>query len=618
MTHTATYSPEDNKLRLYPGCRLDDDEFKRVKAYGFRWAPKQELFVAPAWTPEREDLLIELCGEVGDEDKSLAERQEERAERFGEYSESRLKDYNSAHSAVKSIADNIPFGQPILVGHHSERRARRDAEKIENGMRKAVKMWETSQYWTDRAHSAIAHAKYKERPDVRARRIKGIEADKRKQEKYRDNTEFCLKFWRGQLKRKAEVGGGFFEVNLKTALWFSGTHDRIYRCFPLDKYPRKPPASQYEGDMSLWSALGGSDGADHAIITVEQARDIAIATHESYLPRCLRWIAHYENRLSYERAMLAEDGGTATDQVKPEVGGACKCWASPRGGWSLIKKVNKVTVTVLDNFGNGGRNFYRNISFDKLSCLMSKADVDAARAEGRLLAETELGFLVANGDSPARSVRPIEKTPEDVEAMKATLKGGVKVVSAPQLFPTPPSLAEEVVSMADIMDGHRVLEPSAGTGNLIRAIRATRKAVHVVAVEVNVSLADALVKAFPAGVTDDCPQSLEIIAGDFLEPLAIGTFDRIIMNPPFENGVDIKHIERARELLAPGGVLVAICAAGSRQHAKLEPEADEWIDLPEGSFASEGTNVRVAMVVFRKPADVSEGDPFDLLKGLVV
>ncbi len=29
----------------------------------------------------------------------------------------------------------IPPGQPILVGHHSERRTRRDAQRIENGMK---------------------------------------------------------------------------------------------------------------------------------------------------------------------------------------------------------------------------------------------------------------------------------------------------------------------------------------------------------------------------------------------------------------------------------------------------------------------------------------------------
>lgn len=73
---TATYSPEDNKLRLYPDARLSKEDYARFKAAGFKWAPKQELFVAPMWTPERADLLEETCGEIGDEDKSLVERSE--------------------------------------------------------------------------------------------------------------------------------------------------------------------------------------------------------------------------------------------------------------------------------------------------------------------------------------------------------------------------------------------------------------------------------------------------------------------------------------------------------------------------------------------------------------
>ena len=79
MIGNATYSAEDNKLRLYPFHRLDPDVYARVKAAGFSWAPKQELFVAPAWSPSREDLLLELCGEIGDEDTSLVDRAEQRA-----------------------------------------------------------------------------------------------------------------------------------------------------------------------------------------------------------------------------------------------------------------------------------------------------------------------------------------------------------------------------------------------------------------------------------------------------------------------------------------------------------------------------------------------------------
>ena len=130
---TATYSPEDNKLRLYASSRLDTETYERVKAAGFKWAPKQDLFVAPMWTPSREDLCIELAGEIGDEDTTLVERAEVKADRLEDLSTRRAQDGDRAQSGVHAIADGIPFGQPILVGHHSERHARKDAEKIEKG-----------------------------------------------------------------------------------------------------------------------------------------------------------------------------------------------------------------------------------------------------------------------------------------------------------------------------------------------------------------------------------------------------------------------------------------------------------------------------------------------------
>lgn len=39
---------------------------------------------------------------------------------------------------ARGIGDRIPFGQPILVGHHSEGRARADAERIHSNISKAV------------------------------------------------------------------------------------------------------------------------------------------------------------------------------------------------------------------------------------------------------------------------------------------------------------------------------------------------------------------------------------------------------------------------------------------------------------------------------------------------
>ncbi|GKO12188.1 plasmid SOS inhibition protein A [Klebsiella variicola] len=50
QTYRATYSPDDNKLRLYTSLRLDEETYSLINKAGFRWAPKQELFVAPPET----------------------------------------------------------------------------------------------------------------------------------------------------------------------------------------------------------------------------------------------------------------------------------------------------------------------------------------------------------------------------------------------------------------------------------------------------------------------------------------------------------------------------------------------------------------------------------------
>lgn len=577
MTNHATYSPEDNKLRMYPGARLPADLYARVKAAGFSWAPKQELFVAPAWTPEREDMLIELCGEIGDEDTSLVERQEQRAERFEEYSERREREAHAAKDAVDAIADGIPLGQPILVGHHSERHARRDAERIESGMRKAVNLWETSRYWEDRARGAIHHAKYKERPDVRARRIKGLEADKRKQEKEKAGHELRLKFWRGELKTK---DGGTLPVNRDTALWFCNRYDHAGVLLPTG-----------ETEWSAWSALDGDK------VDAEYVKARRLDSLPRLIAYCNRWLSHLDNRLAYERAMQAESGGIATDKAKPEKGGACRCWCSPGhgNGWSYIRKVNKVSVTVEDNWGNGGKNFTRTIPFDKLTALMSKADVDALRAKGSpYFAESfdGAGFFCADGTLTPKARMPEEPTVFD--AMADTLKAGVQAVVVPHLFPTPPDLARRVVELANISEGHTVLEPSAGTGNLLRAVRESVPHTRLLyAVEINHHLVSAC-----AGSP---PLADEVRCADFLQCNGdMGTFDRVVMNPPFANGQDIAHIQHALSMLAPNGRLVAICANGPRQREQLMPEATAWHDLPPGSFTSEGTSVNAAIVVFDK------------------
>lgn len=584
----ATYSPEDNKLRLYSTARLDDETYKQVRAAGFIYAPKQQLFVAPMWTPNRADLLTELCGEIGDEDTSLVDRAEERAERFDDYSDSRRQDAENARAAVASIADNIPLGQPILVGHHSAKHARRDAAKIENGMRRAVNMWETAQYWKSRAAGAIAAAKYKERPDVRARRIKGLESD-----------------------------------------------IRVYRAkFTPD--PKQPAILQHrwndpadaEKVPHCWCAPRGGRGGSW--VPVENLP--ALETHYT------RWIQHCEMRLEYERAMLDEQGGT--DLLKPK----------PRSAAASLPLCNYAApggLEIENIYRRGEFIHYPQVEMTQAAYAKINGDYKGTRVIGhshrvRVAMQTSTHTLVcvfltdfkthtppAPQEPAPREPRRIptpyvapEPTPqekhdgnaatlrEEIDAMRDQLKAGIQVVTAPQLFPTPPELADRMVEAAEIKeikDGQRqrILEPSAGTGNLVYAIaRAySLELCELTAVEINDALVTNLASAF---------SDAQVKHADFLDltALDLGQFDRIVMNPPFANADDVRHILNALEMLKPGGRLVAICANGPRQQERLRPLVEEsggtWEELDPDTFKESGTSVRAVLLTMDKPSEESE------------
>lgn len=79
------------------------------------------------------------------------ERKEARIERFEGYSENAEERSNSHYQKVHAIGSMIPMGQPILVGHHSEKRHRRDLGRIDNGMRKSIEESKKAEYYSDKA-----------------------------------------------------------------------------------------------------------------------------------------------------------------------------------------------------------------------------------------------------------------------------------------------------------------------------------------------------------------------------------------------------------------------------------------------------------------------------------
>lgn len=168
----------------------------------------------------------------------------------------------------------------------------------------------------------------------------------------------------------------------------------------------------------------------------------------------------------------------------------------------------------------------------------------------------------------------------------------------PGFFPTPKTIVENMIDMADIKPGHEVLEPSAGKGNIAQEIKLSAPNANLDVVEFNAGLSTLLeVKGF------------NVVGSDFLEYKG-KMYDRIIMNPPFENFQDIDHVKHAYSLLKPGGKIIAIMGAGVKNSRSKAVEFREWLDdmgsyiddLPEGSFknAERSTGVNTVMVTIEK------------------
>jgi Domain of unknown function (DUF3560) len=69
---------------------------------------------------------------------SYEQKQARRKQRLAAAAENAARESTAAFQRSNSYTDGIPMGQPILVGHHSEKRHRNALKKSDNAMRKAV------------------------------------------------------------------------------------------------------------------------------------------------------------------------------------------------------------------------------------------------------------------------------------------------------------------------------------------------------------------------------------------------------------------------------------------------------------------------------------------------
>lgn len=187
-----------------------------------------------------------------------------------------------------------------------------------------------------------------------------------------------------------------------------------------------------------------------------------------------------------------------------------------------------------------------------------------------------------------------------------------------ELYPTPKEVIDRMM-MGENVAGKIVLEPSAGTGNIVEWLQEAG-AKEVIACEINPTLQKIL------------SRKCRLICDDFLKLTAeeISHIDMIVMNPPFSCAS--RHILHAYEIAPAGCQIIALCNTNTldntysteRKRLKDIIEYNGGVeDLGQCFMDSERkTDVSVSLVKLYKPGegkhefdgylfDTEEGEQYD-------
>ena len=116
---------------------------------------------------------------------AFEEKQEARRERLLNAADKAEREGDSRIARANSDSSVIPLGQPILVGHHSEKRDRNFRKRIHNNFSKGIELKEKASKLRDRADSVGKAGVSSDDPDAVVKLVEKLQKLEEKQELYK-------------------------------------------------------------------------------------------------------------------------------------------------------------------------------------------------------------------------------------------------------------------------------------------------------------------------------------------------------------------------------------------------------------------------------------------------
>lgn len=166
-----------------------------------------------------------------------------------------------------------------------------------------------------------------------------------------------------------------------------------------------------------------------------------------------------------------------------------------------------------------------------------------------------------------------------------------------QFYETPAEVIDKMIDLLDAEDGDTILEPSAGSGAILKKLAEKFSKLTMYYCEINTER------------IAQCAGLANFICSDFLE-VTKDRFDgvlKIIMNPPFSKQQDITHLKHAISICQPTSKIVCVLSESAFfrtnkktvefwEYVRDKCEILETIELDHGAFKQSGTMVKTRII----------------------